>query len=142
MAILSRFLKKKMKTCYYKVTVQTLYGKPVEEKRDDNFLCIVLPPFLNIGATFAFFHSGRNLPELKQFWKIISSGLHMEKPQSFIMRMLIMSWPWALIGSRFFIILYISFFGKIMVSKMLLVSLKHVLGKVLIFFNKVHCSEK
>ena len=32
-----------------------------------------------------------NLPELKQFWKIISGGLHIEMPQSFIMRMLIMS---------------------------------------------------
>ena len=53
----------------------------------------------------------RNLPELKQFWKIISGGLHIEMPQSFIMRMLIMSWPWASLGSRFLTISYI-FFSK------------------------------
>ena len=76
-----------------------------------------LSPFLNVGTTFAFFHSDGNLPERKQFWKINSSGLHMEMPQSCIMRMLIMSWRWALLGSRFFIILYISSFEKIMVSK-------------------------
>ena len=58
--------------------------------------------FLNEGTTFAFFHSDGNLPERKQFWKIISSSLHMEMLQSFVMRMLIMSWPWALVGSRLF----------------------------------------
>ena len=103
--ILRRFLKK-MKTCYYKVTVQILYRKPGEEKLDD-----------------------------KRFWKIISSDLHMEMPQSFTLWMLIMSWLWALLGSRFFIILYIFSFEKIMVSKMLFVCLEHVLGKVLIFLK-------
>ena len=50
-----------------------------------------LSPFLNVGTTFPFFHSDGNLPERKQFLKIISKGLHMEMPQSFIMRMLIVS---------------------------------------------------
>ena len=36
--------KKKKKKCY-KVTVQTLYHKPGEEKLDDNFLCTVCHPF-------------------------------------------------------------------------------------------------
>ena len=127
MAILSRFLKK-MKTCYYKVTVQTLYCKPGEEKLDHNICC--LSPFLNVGTRFAFFYSDGNSPERKQFRKIISIGLHMEMPQSFIMQMLIMSWPWALLGSTFLIVLYISSFEKIMVSKMLSVRLEHVLGNI------------
>ena len=93
-----------------KVTDQTLYSKPEGEK----LFIYCLSLFLNVGATFAFFHSDGNLPERKQFWKIISSGLYMEMSQCFIMQMLIMSWPWALLGSRFFIILYISSFEKIM----------------------------
>ena len=64
--ILSHFLKK-MKTCYYKVTIQTLYCKPGEEKLDNNFSCTVCHPFLNVGSTFAFFHSDGNLTERKQF---------------------------------------------------------------------------
>ena len=121
----------KMKTCCYKITVQILYHKPVEEKLGDKFLSS-LSPFLNVGTTFAFFHLDKTLPECNQFWKIISSGLHMEMPQSFIMWILIMLWPWALLGSRFFI-LYISSFDN---SETLLVCLKHVLGKGQIFFNK------
>ena len=71
------------------------------------FFMHCLSPFLNVGTTFAFFRSEGNLPEYKQFWKIVWSGLYMEMPQGFIMRMLIMSWQWALLGSRFLIILYI-----------------------------------
>ena len=44
LAILSRFLKE-MKTCCYKVIIQTLYRKPGEEKLDDNFLCTAFHPF-------------------------------------------------------------------------------------------------
>ena len=42
--LLSRFLKK-MKTCCYKITVQTLYHKPGDKKLDDNVLCTVCHPF-------------------------------------------------------------------------------------------------
>ena len=80
-----------MKTCCCKVTVQTLNRKPGKEKLDDNFLCTVCRPFVNLGATFVFFHSDGSLPKRKQFLEIISTGLHMEMPQSFIMQMLIMS---------------------------------------------------
>ena len=66
----------KLKTCCYKVTIQTLYRKLGKEKLDDN-----------VGTTFTLFHSEGNLPKRKQFWKIISSGLHIEKPQSFTMPM-------------------------------------------------------
>ena len=102
------------------------------------FFIYCLSPFLNVGTIFVFFNSEGNLPERKQFWKIISSGLHMDMPQSFIMQMLIMLRPWALLGSRFLIVFYVSFFEKTMVSKMLLVCLEHVLGKVVIFFHKVY----
>ena len=57
----------KMKTRSSKVTVQTLYRKLGEEKLDDNFFIHCLPPFLNVGTTFAFFHLKRNLPEREQF---------------------------------------------------------------------------
>ena len=52
-----------MKTCSYKVTVQTLYCKLGEEKLDDNFY--TLSAFLNVEATFVFFHSEGDLPERK-----------------------------------------------------------------------------
>ena len=80
------------------------------------FFIYYLSPFLNVGTTFAFFYLEGNLPERKQFSKIISSGLHMDMLQSFIIQMLIMLWPWVLLGSTFLIVLYISFFEKTVVS--------------------------
>ena len=80
------------------------------------FFIYCLSPFLNVGTTFAFFYLEGNLPERKQFSKIISSGLHMDMLQSFIIQMLIMLWPWVLLGSTFLIVLYISFFEKTVVS--------------------------
>ena len=60
--------------------------------------------FLWIGTTLAFFHSLGNIPSFRQFLKMISSGFQMESPHNFNIRMLIMSCPWALLGSSFLII--------------------------------------
>ena len=35
-----------LETCYYKVTIQTLYCNPGEEKLDNNFLCTVFHRFI------------------------------------------------------------------------------------------------
>ena len=97
----------KTKTSCCKLTVQTLYRKSGDKKLDDNFLYNCFSPFLKLETTFAFFHSEENLPKRKQFGKIISRRLHTEIPQNCNMRLLIMSWSWPLLGSKFLIILYI-----------------------------------
>ena len=53
---------------------------------------------------FAFFNSLGKFPFLKQDWKISSSSLQIGLPHFFNMQMLIISWPWALLGSRLWII--------------------------------------
>ena len=44
-----------MKTCYYKVAVQTLYRKPGQEKLDNNFLCTVCHPLSYIALFVIYF---------------------------------------------------------------------------------------
>ena len=55
-----------------------------------------------------FFHSEGNVPISRQDLKISSKGGKIDSPHNFSIRILIMSCPWALFGSRFFIILAIS----------------------------------
>ena len=126
LALLNRFLKKKkMKTCCYNVPFKHLTAN--WEKRNWTIFYALFFTLFKFRSNICLFVSN--------FEKLFQVVLHMEMPQSFIMRMLIMSWPWPFLGSRFFVILYISSFEKIMVSKMLLVCLEHVLGQVLVFFN-------
>ena len=134
-----RSFSEKIKTCCHKVTVQPLSFIPGDEKLVDSFSYTVCHLFQM--WNWHLLYSEGSLPEHEQFQKIISRGLRIEMSRSFNMRMLIMSWPWALLGLRFLIILYIPSFENTIVSKMLLVYLEHQLSKV-IFFNKVHCSEK
>ena len=64
--------------------------------------------FLWERTTLAFFHSVGNFPCFIQDWNIKSSGLQIDLQHSFNMRMLNMSWPWALSRSRFRINVVIS----------------------------------
>ena len=69
-----------------------------------------LSPFLKIGTMFPFFQSSGNIPHFKQFLNILKRGSIIASPDTFNMRILIISWPWALLGSSLQMILLISFF--------------------------------
>ena len=69
----------------------------------DNFFEYCLSLFLCTGTTFAFFHTEENVPLSRQDLEVSSRG-----GKTFSIHILIMSCPWALFRSRFFIILAIS----------------------------------
>ena len=73
--------------------------------------------FLWIGTTFAFFQFWGKIPCSKQALKISPKGLLTESLQDFNMRILITSWPWALLGSKLLIILPISLSVNVMFEK-------------------------
>ena len=69
-----------------------------QEKRNWTIIFMhCLSPFFKFRNDVCLFHSEENLPGLKKFWKITSSGFHMGMTQSFTMRMLIISRSWALL---------------------------------------------
>ena len=68
--------------------------------------------FLWIGTILAFFHSKGKLFVLKQVLTIILRGLQIESTHIFSIGILILSWPWALFGSRLLIIRKMSHFVK------------------------------
>ena len=78
-------------------------------------------------------------PKVSNFEKIISRGLHMEMPQSYANTNHVVTMGYVRVKIFYYLI---SSFEKVMVSKMLLVCLEHVLGKIPIFFNKMQCLEK
>ena len=53
--------------------------------------------FLWIGTTSAFFYTEGKLHYLKRLEKMYSSRLQLDSPQIFSTRILIISWPWALL---------------------------------------------
>ena len=95
-----------------------------------------------IGTTWAFFQSEGNFLSLKiikrQSLKNIDSGMYIEFPHNFIIHILIISWLWALFGSKLLIILEALSVEKLTVSSDLLVSFARLLGKTLLLFNRVH----
>ena len=86
----------------------------------------------------AFFHSWGNLPLFKQSLKIIERGLQIEFPHSFIIRILSISWPCALFGSKWLIILAMSLLEKFIESKHLFVSWGKSVGKTLFLLEREH----
>ena len=78
---------------------------------------VCLSPFLWTRTTFAFFHSIGNFPLFIQDWKINFRGLQIEVSHILIIRILIISRPWALFGSRFLIIFRISSNKKFIVDR-------------------------
>ena len=94
-------------------------------------------PFLCTG-TLAFFHLWGNLPLFKQSLKIIERGLQIEFPHSFIIRILSISWPCALFGSKWVIILAMSLLEKCIESRHLFVSWGRSVGKTLLLLKRGH----
>ena len=124
-----------MKTYYYKVNVQTLYRKPGEEKLDDKFLCtffkcrnkICLSSFgRRLAPTYAILKNYCRWFAYENAEKLYHANANHVVTMNFF-RVKIF---------YYLIYIYISYFEKIMVSKMLLVCLQHILGKVLNFSIK------
>ena len=67
------------------------------------FLYISWSPFLKIGTILPLFHYKGNVPVPKQSSKVLQDGLHIDVPQIFIIWILMLSWPWTLFGSSFWI---------------------------------------
>ena len=95
-------------------------------------------PFLCTGTTLAFFHSWGNLPLFKQSLKIIERGFQIEFPHSFIIRILSISWPCALFGSKWLIILAMSLLEKCIESRHLFVSWGRSVCKALLLLKREH----
>ena len=98
--------------------------------------------FLWTGTTFAFFHSVGNSPCFIQDCNINQAVLHMDLPHSFNMRLHNMSWPWALLGSMFWINVAISSIVKVTVEIDLSVFLQRLKGSSLELFIMEHCLAK
>ena len=69
-----------------------------------------------------FFHSDGNTPIRRAYLKIISSGSKVESLHIFSIRILLLSWPCALLESRFWIILLIVSTESATVDKRFLVA--------------------
>ena len=93
----------------------------------------------NIGF---FFHSVRNSPCFIQDWNIKSSGLQIDLPHRFNMRMLNMLWSWALLGSRFWFNVAISSLVKVAVEIDLSAFLQILEGSLLELLIIEHCLAK
>ena len=89
-------------------------------------------------TTFAFFHSLGVFPLSKQDWKINFRGLQIEVSHILIIRILIISCPWALFGSRFLIIFRISSVEKSIVDRDSCVFLVRVTGSSLLLLTIEH----
>ena len=81
------------------------------------FLMSCLLPFLKIGSMFPFFQSSGNIPHFKQFSNVLKRGSIIATPDIFKMRILIISWPWALLGSSLQIIRLMSFLVNSMFTR-------------------------
>ena len=89
-----------------------------------------------------FFHSDGNTPVVRACLKINSRGLQMVLPHILSIRILMLSWPWALFGLRLTIIFSILLVVKLIVRNLLSVTYLRFVGSLLQFFNKEHWLEK
>ena len=78
----------------------------------------------------------------RQSLNMSSKGLHSESPHSFNIRMLILSWPWALFGFRLRIIFDMSLFTSFSIDKRWSVRKWSREGSLLSFLIKEHCFAK
>ena len=103
---------------------------------------VYLSPFLWIGTTLAFFYSSGNLPFRRHFLKINSRDLQIESPQSFNIRILIISWLWALFESSFPIIWRMSLLEKLHLNNEFSVGKVNCDGNTLLLRMREHCLAK
>ena len=71
---------------------------------------VLFVAFLKISTTFPFFQSSEYIPHFKQSFNVLKRGSIIARPDIFTMRILIISWPWASLGSSSQIIVLISSF--------------------------------
>ena len=98
----------------------------------------LLVVFLWIGTTLAFFQFWGKIPCSEQALKISRKSLLIESPQTFNVRILVMLWPWALLGSKPLVILPISLPANGMFSKDLSVKSSKSVGSTLLFRTNEH----
>ena len=98
--------------------------------------------FVWIGTTLAFFHSIGNFIWLRHDLKTIERGLHKERPHSFNIQILIIAWPWALLGSRLFIIFIMFSFNIWTLLRRFSARNSKLFGSSLLLFGSEHCSAK
>ena len=91
---------------------------------------------------FPFSHSDGNKPVLKAYLKFISNGLKIVKQHVSNMCTLMLLWPWALLGLKFWIILPIFSCEKLTVDRRLLVLKVKLVGSSLSFLIREHCLVK
>ena len=84
----------------------------------------------------------RNVPFRRHVLKMNSRSLLIKSPQSFIIRMLVISWPWALFESRFLIIWRMSFLEKWQLANEFSVSKVNCDGNTFLLGTREHCSAK
>ena len=101
-----------------------------------------LSPFLKLGTMFPFFYSSRNIPHFKEFLNILKRGSIIASPDTFNMRILIISWPWALLGSSLQMIHLISSFVNSMFDRYWSVMVLVDEGRTLLFSITEHCFAK
>ena len=104
------------------------------------FQVLFIPIF--VWNTLAFFHSAGNFPFSRHDLKINSKGLQIEASQIFIIRILIISWPCALFGSRFLVIFRMSSLVKWIIDSNLWVFFERTEGRSLFMFIREYCLAK
>ena len=95
-----------------------------------------------IGTTLAFFHSLGNTTFSLQDLNFIWRGLQINALHTLIMVMLIVSWPWYLLVSRFWIIFTMSFSLKVNDKIRFFILFENVEGNSVDFFLTEHWSAK
>ena len=78
-----------------------------------NFSNIFCHLFYELGLYWRFFHSKRKQPLSMHWLKISCKGWQIDLPQIFIIRIIILSWPWASFGSTCCTIFSISLLEKL-----------------------------
>ena len=86
----------------------------------------------------SFFHSEGNVPLSRQDLKISSAGGKTESPKNLIIRILIISCPWALFGSMIFINLATSALVTEIEKIILVVFILSIVGISLAFSIRIH----
>ena len=96
------------------------------------FQCLFVALFYR--TILPFFHSDGKTPVSRHRLKIMANGLRIAVPQFFNILMLILSWPYALAESKFWIILAISSWEKVTKDKRLFVRYWICVGRNLALF--------
>ena len=105
-----RLLSKNYLPYYHIKYVQKLCCRLEREMLDNSFWCFICCLILNIGTMFPFFFFSGNIPQFKQFSKIVRRGSAIASTNIFNIQILIRSWSWALLGSILQIIILKSSF--------------------------------